>query len=236
MEKQQDWWEERAAEYYESMYISGSVKDYITSRRADLAAMHLGAGDFFLDLGVGTGTIFKVVLERSGARGFGMDYTRNMLDLARAKDCDKQAHFTQGNGVALPFADHSFDVVFSVDVMHHIAFEGMDLLDVALAEARRVLRPNGKLVIYEANPFNIYWYYYMYKIGEHNARLIRRGDLESRLRRQGLYVRRSRYIGFVPEFLSTRALRWFRGVEWVVEVLPGLDHLCSNYHIMAAKG
>jgi ubiquinone/menaquinone biosynthesis C-methylase UbiE len=235
MEKQQNWWEERAADYYETMYITDTVKDYVTGRRAALAVSHLNKGDYFLDLGVGTGTIFDVVIERSGARGFGMDYTRNMLNVAKSKPGNEDAHFLQGNGISLPFADNTFNVVFSVDVMHHIAFEGMDLLDSALAEARRVLRPDGRLVIYEANPYNVYWYYYMAKIGEDNARLIRRGDLKKRLRRQGMKLHENRYMGFVPEFLSDSSLKWFRKVESAVESVPAVDHLCSNYYVVAEK-
>jgi ubiquinone/menaquinone biosynthesis C-methylase UbiE len=235
MEKQQSWWEDRAGQYYETMYITDSVKKYVTRRRAALAADRLQDGDRFLDLGVGTGTIFEEIMTSSNVCGFGMDYTKNMVQIARDKVGNKDAKFLQGNGVSLPFSDNSFDLVFSVDVFHHIAFEGLHYVDQALAEVHRILSPGGTLLIYEANPLNIYWYYYMHKIGEDNARLMRNGFLRSKVARAGFALSEGRYMGFVPQFLSPGMLRAFRGIERVVEAAPLLNKLCSNYYVAALK-
>ena len=226
MEKQQNWWEDRADQYYETMFITDVVKEYVTDRRAALAADRLSDGDCFLDLGVGTGSIFD---------GIGMDYTQNMVQIARGKEGNKSAAFLQGNGVKLPFQENSFDLVFSVDVFHHIAFEGLHYVEEALAEAHRVLNPGGTLLIYEANPLNLYWYYYMNKIGEDNARLMRRGFLLSKIRRAGFAIREGRYIGFVPQFLSPSTLKVFRTIERFVEAMPLLNKFCSNYYVAATK-
>jgi ubiquinone/menaquinone biosynthesis C-methylase UbiE len=235
MEKQQNWWEDRADQYYETMYITDAVKSYITGRRAGLAVDRLVEGDRFLDLGVGTGTIFEEILKTVDVRGTGMDYTQNMVRIARSKEGNSKAGFLQGNGVKLPFQDNSFDLVFSVDVFHHIAFEGFNYVDQALTEAHRVLSPGGTLLIYEANPLNVYWYYYMWKIGEDNARPMRRGFLLNKIRRAGFEMCKGNYMGFVPEFLSPTMLNLFRGVERFVEATPVLNKLCSNYYIAATK-
>jgi ubiquinone/menaquinone biosynthesis C-methylase UbiE len=235
MEKQQNWWEDRADQYYETMYITDAVKSYVTGRRAKLAVDCLAEGDRLLDLGVGTGTIFEEILKMGGIRGTGMDYTQNMVRIARSKKGNSPAAFLQGNGIKLPFQDSSFDLVFSVDVFHHIAFEGFDYVDQALAEAHRVLSPGGTLLIYEANPLNVYWYYYMWKIGEDNARPMRRGFLLNKIRQAGFDGCTGSYMGFVPEFLSPAMLNAFRGVERFVEGMPLLNKLCSNYYIAATK-
>lgn len=235
MEKQQQWWEERAEQYYETMDITGCVKEYITGRRAGLVADWLAEGDRWLDLGVGTGTIFAAALGCSKTRGVGMDYARPMVGIARRKAQAHQAGFLQGNGICLPFRENSFDLAFSVDVMHHIAFEGLNYLRLALGEVHRVLRPGGRIVIYEANPLNLYWYYYMRKIGEDNARLMRRGFLHKTLSQVGFKVVAGRYMGFVPQFLSPRSLGLFRTVERWVEATPLLSSLCSNYYLVGEK-
>lgn len=235
MEKQQQWWEDRAGEYYETMYITSHVKDYITGRRAELAARWLEPGDRWLDMGVGTGTIFQEVLQRSGSAGVGMDYTRNMVEVARRKEGNRAAPMLQGNGVELPFAADSLKLVFSVDVMHHIAFEGLEYVDQALVQIYRVLEPGGRFVIYEANPLNLYWYYYMNKIGEDNARLMRKGFLAKRIRHAGFEVVQGKYMGFVPQFLSERGLEWFKPIERLVEAVPGVDRACSNYYLVGQK-
>ncbi|MBM3279381.1 MAG: methyltransferase domain-containing protein [Candidatus Handelsmanbacteria bacterium] len=235
MEHQQQWWEDRAGKYYETMDITGCVKEYITGRRADLVRNWLTEGDRWLDLGVGTGTIFAAALARTTTRAVGMDYARPMVRIARGKPRPYEAGFLQGNGISLPFKDGSFDLAFSVDVLHHIAFEGLDRLRQTLDEVRRVLRSGGRIVIYEANPLNLYWYYYMRKIGEDNARLMRRPFLKRTLEERGFEVVASRYMGFVPQFLSAKGLAFFRPVERLVEGTPGLSAACSNYFLVGVK-
>lgn len=51
----------------------------------------------------------------------------------------------------IPAADHSFDLVFTACVFHHIDH---DEHDHWLRELRRVTRPGGRLVIFEHNPHN----------------------------------------------------------------------------------
>jgi ubiquinone/menaquinone biosynthesis C-methylase UbiE len=43
-----------------------------------------------------------------------------------------------GSMTAMPFADHSFDAVLAISVLHHV-----DLKEAAVQELRRVLRPRG---------------------------------------------------------------------------------------------
>jgi ubiquinone/menaquinone biosynthesis C-methylase UbiE len=50
---------------------------------------------------------------------------------------------------ALPFSDATFDAALMVDSIHHI-----DQPRLALAEALRVLRPGGRLVVFEPNRLN----------------------------------------------------------------------------------
>jgi hypothetical protein len=75
----------------------------------------------------------------------------------------------------------------------------------------------------------------MNKIGEDNARLMRRGFLLNKIRRAGFDVAEGRYIGFVPQFLSPAMLNVFRGIERFVEGMPLLNKFCSNYYVAATK-
>jgi SAM-dependent methyltransferase len=51
-------------------------------------------------------------------------------------------HYVRGDALLLPFRDHVFDAVFALDVMEHVSDE-----DCLLAEAARVLRPQGRLIL-----------------------------------------------------------------------------------------
>ena len=75
----------------------------------------------------------------------GLDYTSEMLDIARVKGpAGAGIEWMQGDAQALPFADASFDVV-------SIAFGIRNVQEPARAigEFRRVLRPGGRLVVLE---------------------------------------------------------------------------------------
>lgn len=68
--------------------------------------------------------------------------------LARA--ADRLAGCVRGRAEALPFASRSFDLVFSVDVIHHVGDQA-----AFLREARRVLRSGGRLCTVTDSPDDI---------------------------------------------------------------------------------
>lgn len=61
------------------------------------------------------------------------------------------ANFSVYDGRLIPFADNSFDIAFIAAVMHHIDFT---LHGSLLKEIYRVLKPGGRLYLFEHNPLN----------------------------------------------------------------------------------
>lgn len=94
-----------------------------------------------LEVGCGTG-IFLKHLESCDLSLHGLDYTAGMLELARSKLDALLAALVQGDGQTLPYADDSFDVVYSFKVLAHLP-----RIDCALREIRRVLRSDGLAVL-----------------------------------------------------------------------------------------
>jgi ubiquinone/menaquinone biosynthesis C-methylase UbiE len=97
-----------------------------------------------LDVGCGTGSFERLVLQESPRQLItGIDVSEKMLEIAQRK-CQPypQVCFCRASVVALPLADHSFDVVVSASTLHHFP-EPL----IALAEMKRVLKPGGKLVM-----------------------------------------------------------------------------------------
>jgi len=96
-----------------------------------------------LDLGCGTGTLaIALAAEPGGARVTGVDGDPEILALAREKEGSQRVEFIDGMADALPFGDASFDRVVTSLVLHHL----QPLVKrAALHEARRVLRPGGRL-------------------------------------------------------------------------------------------
>jgi len=107
-----------------------------------LPAAGLGPRARVLDLGCGPGT-FLAELRQSGAQSYGLDADGRILRLAAAHR-EALPGVMQGLAQELPFAAGSFDAVFSTLLFHHLRRE--DKL-AALAECRRVLKPQGRLYL-----------------------------------------------------------------------------------------
>jgi ubiquinone/menaquinone biosynthesis C-methylase UbiE len=107
----------------------------------------LGARGRMLDVGTGPGHIPLLVCGRiADARVVGVDLSTHMLAVAErhrvASPYAERLEFRSADAKGLGFDDETFDTVFSNTILHHIP-EPVPFL----AEARRVLRPGGALLI-----------------------------------------------------------------------------------------
>jgi demethylmenaquinone methyltransferase / 2-methoxy-6-polyprenyl-1,4-benzoquinol methylase len=125
--------------------------------RRETAAAVVQPGDRVLDVCCGTGDLALAASE-AGGRVTGLDFSAPMLERARGKS--SEIEWIEGDALALPFADGSFDAVT-------IGFGLRNLPNVegGLAELRRVLRPGGRLAILEITrprgplaPFYRFWF------------------------------------------------------------------------------
>jgi demethylmenaquinone methyltransferase/2-methoxy-6-polyprenyl-1,4-benzoquinol methylase len=110
-------------------------------RRAVLNAINPAMGDKVLDLAAGTGTSSQPMFER-GAVVVPCDFSLGMLKVGRSRL--PHLPFVAGDGMALPFADNTFDAVtisFGLRNIHNT--------EVGLKELLRVTKPGGKLVVCE---------------------------------------------------------------------------------------
>jgi ArsR family transcriptional regulator len=105
-----------------------------------------------LDLGTGTGRLLELFAPLYG-RAVGVDASADMLAVARA-NLDKaglaNTQVRLGDIHHLPFARDSFDVVTIHQVLHYLADP-----ERAVAEAARVLRPGGRLLIVDFAPHEL---------------------------------------------------------------------------------
>jgi demethylmenaquinone methyltransferase/2-methoxy-6-polyprenyl-1,4-benzoquinol methylase len=101
----------------------------------------VGPGDRVLDACCGTGDL-AITAARSGAEVTGLDFSPRMLERARRKL--QSVTWVEGDALALPFAENSFDAATVGFGVRNVAD-----LRLALAELRRVLRVGGRLAILE---------------------------------------------------------------------------------------
>lgn len=132
----------------------------------------------------------------------GIDVSSESVRLAQAR-VGTAASLTTYEGDRLPFADGSFDLVFTACVFHHIPPADHDR---ALREIRRVLRPGGHFFLFEHNPWNPATRYAVANCPfDANAILISASDMQRRLISAGFASADRRYRLFFPHML--RALR-----------------------------
>ncbi|MEJ2556369.1 MAG: methyltransferase domain-containing protein [Anaerolineae bacterium] len=91
-----------------------------------------------LEVGCGTGNYILALESPVGSTCWGVDPSEAMLTKARERSSG--VHFQVGRAESLDFPDGFFDLVFSVDVIHHV----LDRLRY-FREAYRVLKVGGKL-------------------------------------------------------------------------------------------
>ena len=100
-------------------------------------------GHEILDVGCGAGGLARV-LAAEGAQVTGID--PNPKAILDARNLVPAASFEQASAEELPFEGGAFDAVFVVNTLHHVPLAAMDR---SLAEAARVIRPNGLLIVIE---------------------------------------------------------------------------------------
>lgn len=115
-----------------------------------LNKLNAKAGETILEVGFGTGNALLILAEAIGQSGkvVGLDISRGMFNVACEKienaSLCQRVDIHQGDAVALPFQDNSFDAVFSSFTLE--LFDTPEI-PIVLAECRRVLKPSGRICI-----------------------------------------------------------------------------------------
>jgi len=128
------------------------------------------AGKRLLEVGCGMGTDL-LQFARGGAKVTGVDLTPRSIEISRHHLLlyDQSGDFALTDAERLPFADESFDVVYSNGVLHHTPDTAG-----AICEIHRVLKPGGlaRVMLYHRNSWN-YWFDIMARHGLLHGELLR---------------------------------------------------------------
>lgn len=150
---------DRLTESYEqeigqSLAFSGIEHQFFVDKKRDklleLAEAHCGpvAKLDVLDLGCGLGG-YHPGLKNVFHSLHGTDVSKASVEMAARRH--DWVQYTSYDGKRLPYADASFDVVFTITVMHHVP---PDQWPAFVAEMHRVLKPGGIGLVFEHNPYN----------------------------------------------------------------------------------
>lgn len=147
--------DEEASRRVEATYLT---PDIVAQRRVFIDALALQPGERVLDIGSGPGLLASDMALALGAEGaiLGLEPSESMRALAERRAAAPDAApmtFRDGDATALDLEDESFDVAVSTQV-----YEYVPDVATALAEARRVLRPGGRLAILDTDWDSLVWH------------------------------------------------------------------------------
>ncbi len=120
-------------------------------RRAAVQFAQVKSNDVVLDVACGTGDLALAFSRSPASRVIGVDFTYEMLPIARAKSPRRPVAYCNGDAMSLPLPEACVDVVSIAFGLRNVAEPAR-----ALAEFHRVLRPGGRVIVLEfskpANP------------------------------------------------------------------------------------
>jgi ubiquinone/menaquinone biosynthesis C-methylase UbiE len=134
-----------------------TTPDVVEQRRIVREALALRPGESVLDIGSGPGFLALEMAVAVGPDGMvaGVEPSPNMLAIAgsqqRTPGC-APVEFRSGTATELPYPDGDFDAITSTQV-----YEYVNDMPTALAEAYRVLRPGGRLLVLDTDWDSIVW-------------------------------------------------------------------------------
>jgi SAM-dependent methyltransferase len=222
---------DHVAAVYDDSLPSHVVEHYLRKRVAFVIGRCPPPGRG-LDVGCGTGALAQR-LSDAGYEMAGIDPSEGMLDVLKTRS--PQVTAIRASGTEIPFDSDAFDLAVSVAVMHHIA--APDAVAGTLAEMVRVVRPSGRIVVWDHNPRNPYWPRLMARVPQDSGeeRLIEEQELIGGLQRAGAQILESSHLGLVPDFVPPRAMRFAARAEQAVERTPLLRVLCAHNVVVATK-
>ena len=137
--------------------IGQPVYEYYVNKKLHLIKNWFNKKSVLLDVGCGTG-VYTTSLAMECNTIVGLDASPEMVErgLSKAKRLRlNNINFVVGDVAYFPFRDKVFDMIFSVNLFHHIADENINAR--GFLEKVRCIRKCGHILVHELNPNSLAW-------------------------------------------------------------------------------
>ena len=214
---------------YQRSYFEGTLKKTMIPAATPYLQRHVEEAlrsvevkpqDRVLEVGCGMGR-YTLLLAEKGVRVEGLDLAPALLERMREYNGDRYNIPLHCADMVSPPKELEgvFDVVIGFFVLHHVHD-----LDPCFAAMARLLRPGGRMIFVEPNPYNPLYYLQILLTprmtwkAERGMLRMRRSVLFDTFERAGLQAPSLTRFGFFPPFLANRP--WGRALESALERVP----------------
>lgn len=137
----------------ENIKLSGADSDYFSEYKVKEVLEQEAQQNVqvILDFGCGDGNsvrFFRQHFPKVHIKG--IDVSEDSIVIAQKRNI-ADVEFKAYDGKTIPYADNTIDIVFIATVLHHIDYT---LYPALMREILRVLKPQGRIYIFEHNPYN----------------------------------------------------------------------------------
>jgi SAM-dependent methyltransferase len=212
--------------------VSSSADQFIAVKARWLLRRELrltAGGLAVLDYGCGAGDLLRVLVGLGARAAFtGCDVSTGMLAEAAKRwpaAFGPAPALAVQDGARTPFADGQFDIVTISAVLHHVPPAERQAV---YRELGRLLKPDGRLYVFEHNPRNPLVRYVIARTPiDANAILLDEKEVRHGLLDSARYDIESNYLMFMPPGIT-----FLRGIDRLLAWLP----LGAQYVVAARKG
>lgn len=176
--------------------------NYNTTRKADpylFSRLHTllypSPKETYLDIGCGTGN-YTSAFAKKGYRFIGIDPSVEMLE--KAEKQNKTVTWRIGKAENIELSEKSVDGIIASLTLHH-----WQDLNQGFSELNRVLKPNGKIIIFTSTPNQMkgYWlnHYFPKMLVDSTIQMPSYAQIESNLKANGLYIESTEKYSIQPD-------------------------------------
>lgn len=227
-----DDFDEFAKDYREthdkSVQLSGADSDYFSEHKILELLKHESPQEKIkiLDFGCGDGNSLVYFRKHyPNAKLYGVDLSDKSISVAKMRNLPK-VEFKSFDGSKIPFADETFDIVFTSMVFHHIQF---NLHAQIVKEIMRVMKPKARFYNFEHNPYNPLTRKVVRECEfDEDAVLLKPTYMKNLISVHGLTLNKLNYTLFVPRH---KMFTFLLGLERILTWCP----LGAQYYIKGIK-
>jgi ubiquinone/menaquinone biosynthesis C-methylase UbiE len=220
------------AYFYDNIFPEHIFMYYLEKRLNLIKKICPDKNTKILDVGCGTGALLYNLMESGYNNLWGIDNSAKMVEIANQKIPNR---IIRGDMLNLPFSSESFDLVISIVSLHHLG--DLNKVKKAIYEMIRVTKNSGNLIIWEHNPYNLYWYFLMKRVPQDTGeeKLVPLKTIINEFKKNKVKIVKVIRKGIVPDFAPKWSLPFLDFFEKGIQKIFPLSIFLAHNIVIGEK-